>query len=198
MSKLRTPPTIPLCVTLLLLTAVAVKAETPLAVLAHQRQLFLDDFVVAEMHGLSRVMHQPEKRGAVLKPEGALDGEFIQSRSAPMWDPDRQQWVLVYIACTVDRPQWIGPALALSEDGIHWNRPVLDAVEIAGTTNNNRFQPGTDATWPHNALDGVIVSIPRQSRGLYVVSRSKRLCGALTRTRIWSHLSVARYFGNSS
>lgn len=157
MSKLTTPPGISLCVTLLVLTAVAVKAETPLAVLAHQRQLFLDGFVVAEMHGLSRVMHQPEKRGAVLKPEGALDGEFIQSRSAPMWDPDRQQWVLVYIACTVDRPQWIGPALALSEDGIHWNRPVLGAVEIAGTTNNNRFQPGTDATWPHNALDGVIL-----------------------------------------
>ncbi len=32
------------------------------------------------------------------------------------------------------------------------------------------------------------VSIPRQSRGLYVVSRSKRLCGALTRIRKLSHL----------
>jgi hypothetical protein len=29
-----------------------------------------------------------------------------------------------------------------------------------------------------------LVSIPRQSRGLYVVSRSKRLSGALTRPRL--------------
>jgi hypothetical protein len=37
------------------------------------------------------------------------------------------------------------------------------------------------------------VSIPRQSRGLYVVSRSKRLSGALTRPRLMlSRLKAAR------
>ena len=144
-------------ITTLLVTVAAITcAETPLRLPLQQRQLFLDDFIVAEMNGLTRVMHSPEKRGAVLKPQGPLDGEFIQSRSAPMWDPARQRWVMVYIACPLDHPEWIGPCLAFSEDGLHWTRPDLGMVDIGGSANNNRIQPGTDATWQHNALDGVI------------------------------------------
>ena len=43
------------------------------------------------------------------------------------------------------------------------------------------------ARWSSREVAGrlfLLVSIPRQSRGLYVVSRSKRLSGALTRPRL--------------
>jgi hypothetical protein len=52
------------------------------------KQLFLDDQAVEEMKGLRRRMHQPEKKGPVLKADVPSDGEWVQTVSAPMWIPD--------------------------------------------------------------------------------------------------------------
>jgi len=57
-----------------------------------QRQLFLDDFGIARMENLERKMHQPAKKGAVIRPssyEAAL-----QTRSAPAWDPEAKVFKL--------------------------------------------------------------------------------------------------------
>ena len=52
------------------------------------RQLFLDDFIVQRIDGLKRVMHQPVKRGAVIRPDQPWETS-LQTRCSPAWIPRR-------------------------------------------------------------------------------------------------------------
>ena len=76
----------------------------------NQRQLFLDDYNIEEMSGLARTMHQPQKKGAVIRPNW-LEGETsLQTRSAPFWDPLDEVYKLWLIDGTY----------RTSKDGLHW------------------------------------------------------------------------------
>src|SRR5262245_50415585 len=69
----------------------AAEIEVPVG----RRQLFLDDYVVAELQGLKRTLHQPRKLGAVIR--GSTPSETIQIRTAPVWDKDAnvyKLWIL--------------------------------------------------------------------------------------------------------
>lgn len=82
-----------------------------------QRQLFLDDHVVANLRGLRKSLHQPQKRGAVIR--GRTPAETIQTRTAPVWDVDAKVYKIWLLS--TDRPLW------LSDDGLHWRPgPVPD------------------------------------------------------------------------
>ena len=108
------------------------------------KQLFLDDHLVHEMHGLRRTMHQPVKRGAVLKADTPSDGSLVASVSSPMWIPDEGVYKLVY-ECRGDNGGW---ALAVSEDGVHWAKPNLGAMEFEGSKDNNLIDaPGGQRLW---------------------------------------------------
>jgi len=75
-----------------------------------QRQLFLDDQGIASIDNLHRKMHQPTKRGAVIrspKPE-----KTIQTRTAPVWDPHAKVYKLWVLG--IDQNLW------QSEDGLNW------------------------------------------------------------------------------
>ena len=75
-----------------------------------QRQLFLDDYNIEERSGLTRTMHQPQKKGAVIRPNW-LEGETsLQTRSAPLWDPLEKVYKLWLIDGTY----------RTSPDGLHW------------------------------------------------------------------------------
>jgi hypothetical protein len=50
------------------------KDRTAFQVPTGQRQLFLDGLGIADLNGVEKTMHQPEKRGAVLKPDIPSDG----------------------------------------------------------------------------------------------------------------------------
>jgi len=76
---------------------------------AGQRQLFLDDYVVAELAGLKRTLHRPRKSGAVIR---SAAGETIQIRTAPVWDAEANVYKLWLLS--TQRPLWI------SADGLHW------------------------------------------------------------------------------
>src|SRR5207248_171211 len=83
-----------------------------------QAQLFLDDFVIEKMEGLKRTMHQPAKRGAVIR--SRQPGKTLQTRSAPAWDPGKRLYSLWVLG--VDDTFW------QSKDGLHWapgGRPNL-------------------------------------------------------------------------
>lgn len=107
------------------------------------KTLFLDDHHIAEMIGLRRVMHKPEKKGPVFLPRGETDGIRVQTASAPVWVPEENVFKLFYMGFPYRNHGWIpgeiGSALAVSPDGLDWKRPVLNQVEIGGSTNNNRF-----------------------------------------------------------
>ena len=84
-------------------------------------------------------MHQPTKRGAVLKPDIPSDGKLIQVRSAPMWDDQEQVYKMLYRPYPKNSPHRYSAALALSKDGIHWEKPRLGEVELDGSKDNNHI-----------------------------------------------------------
>ena len=93
-------------------------SEDSRSIPAGQRQLFLDDNAIAKIENLKRTLHQPEKRGAVIR--SGNPSQTIQTRTAPVWDPEAKHFKLWVMS--TDEP------LRISADGLHWTagpRPNL-------------------------------------------------------------------------
>ncbi|MEO2031953.1 MAG: hypothetical protein ABGZ35_07690 [Planctomycetaceae bacterium] len=75
-----------------------------------ERQLFLDDHGIVGISNLRRTMHQPAKRGAVIR--SPQPTKTIQTRTAPVWDEKAELYKIWVI--TVDDNLW------QSRDGLHW------------------------------------------------------------------------------
>lgn len=119
------------------------KPATP-PVIGPQRQLFLDDFLIDEMAGLSRTMHQPTKRGPVLTPDSDAGEIALQSRSVPQWNSAKNLWEWWYWGGWACEPY--GPykttQLSLTQyitsaDGVAWHKPSLGLYEWNGSRDNN-------------------------------------------------------------
>ena len=125
----------------------------PIDVPAGQRQLFLDDYCVARIENLDRTMHQPEKKGAVLKPDRPWE-LWIQTRSMPAWDEDQQIYKLWLWTCFA--PGAAAPSFAQSKDGIHWIKPILGQYKAQGSLENNFLAVDPKLHWPANAMPNVV------------------------------------------
>ena len=72
-------------------------AAEPIQVPAGQRQLFLDDHGIARLENRKRTMHQPARRGAVIKLDQPWE-TALQTRCVPAWD-EREKifkiWLIV-------------------------------------------------------------------------------------------------------
>jgi hypothetical protein len=88
----------------------AAAVDEPILIPAGQRQLFLDDHAIDKIENLTRTLHQPEKRGAVIRASNAT--QTIQTRAAPVWDAEARVYKLWVLS--TDQP------LRRSEDGLHW------------------------------------------------------------------------------
>jgi hypothetical protein len=159
-----------------------------------QHELFLDNFIVEKLAGVQRTMHQPEKRGALLRPDIPSDGDLIQVRSAPLWVPEDGLYKLYYLAYARDAKYTVGMALATSEDGIHWQKPVLGEVEVHGSKQNNWITVDPSLAWPDNAMEGVVYDPRDPDPG----RRYKALLGAVNRKPVvspdgihWTRLGTA-------
>ncbi len=107
-------------------------AEEPVPV-GLQKQLFVDDYVVAEKRNLTRELGNVKKVGIVLKPsldtdfhpswkkpDGsrvALDFGYYTSVARNEKDNKFQMWYMAW--------RLAGVGYAESTDGIHWNRPLV-------------------------------------------------------------------------
>ncbi|MBV7336530.1 hypothetical protein KFU94_51530 [Chloroflexi bacterium TSY] len=119
--------------------------ETALRFPNAERQLFLDNADVARIENLRQTMHQPSKKGAVIrrapitrrateKPGGATYRP--QTRSAPAWDPDAQVWKF----WTIGDKQHDEAGFSEyheSRDGLHWYQPIVRQVGVQGSWENN-------------------------------------------------------------
>lgn len=85
-------------------------AEPQFSVPAGQRQLFLDDHGVHKLTNLTRTMHQPRKRGAVIR--APRENQTLQIRTAPAWDPELGRYRIWLHG--LDRNIWE------SRDGVNW------------------------------------------------------------------------------
>ena len=74
-------------------------AGEPLNFPTGQRQLFLDDHGVGQLTNLTRTMHQPEKRGAVIWPNQPWE-RTLQTRAVPAWDQNENIFKLWMITST--------------------------------------------------------------------------------------------------
>ncbi len=83
------------------------QAENHFEVAEGERQLFLDDLGIASIDNLTRTMHPPVKKGAVIRPDPTKGGA-IQTRTAPFWDPDREIFRYMAEGCGKVRMGFIG------------------------------------------------------------------------------------------
>jgi len=84
--------------------------ESTVRLESSERQLFVDDFVIAETVGLRRTLHRPIKKGAVIRPNYPAGEHNVQTRAAPVWDPRAKTYKLVTLGKMYE-----------SRDGLHWS-----------------------------------------------------------------------------
>lgn len=90
--------------------------EEPIDVPCGQRQLFLDNYVVDRIENLEITMHQPRKKGAVLRVDYLTHPTHtIQTRTAPVWDPERGVYKLWALGVGRHGGHFESP------DGLHWS-----------------------------------------------------------------------------
>jgi hypothetical protein len=124
----------------LLVPCAANAAEPDFVLPLGERQLFLDDVDVADTRNLTRTMHRPDKKGAVIRPAASLPVNSIQIRMAPMWHPEKKVWELWDCAASPEDLHAAGKAASgyyQSKDGLHWNKPVVGLIEYRGSKKNN-------------------------------------------------------------
>ena len=115
------------------------------------RQLFVDEFLVAEKHNTALRLHNPIAREAVLRPDHPWEG---QTMTYPCVFRDGDRFRLYYRASGPklgsplrvppgDKAQmvWSYTASAESSDGIHWRKPDFGLVEFQGSRHNNLVWP---------------------------------------------------------
>jgi len=120
-----------------------------------RRQLFLDDHIIERMDGLKRTMHQPVKRGAVIKPDQAWETS-LQTRCSPAWDEKRKRFKLWLITST-NIPGFAGTSYAESKDGVKWTKPILRQTRINGSLENNFLAVVPGHAWPKNGIENVVI-----------------------------------------
>ena len=111
----------------------ATGVEIPVRNESKYKYLFIDDQIVGEIEGLRRQLHQPEKKGIVLKPDQSWEMGSVSAASAPIWVPEEGVYKWVYH----HGKNYSG--LAISKDGINWEKPRLGMVEFDGSKDNNIF-----------------------------------------------------------
>ena len=86
------------------------------------RQLFLDSRALVSEQGTTRTLHPLQKCGPCIT-------GGVQSRSAPLWNPEEERYEWWY-----NGPQ---ARLAISRDGERWEQPSLGLYECDSSTDNN-------------------------------------------------------------
>jgi len=87
-------------------------------------------------------MHQPEKRGAVIRGDYVrYPGCSIQTRSAPVWDPQKQVYKLWVLGVAPTQPgitvQGSFSGYYESKDGLNWSLPIVGEVDFGDNKQNN-------------------------------------------------------------
>ena len=71
---------------------------------AAHKVLFLDDQAIESAIGLRLTLHQPEKQGAIIRPDRSRDQTLVQSSTVPQWNSETDSWEWWYAAFYGDAP----------------------------------------------------------------------------------------------
>lgn len=124
---------VPAVLTLLVATPVLATDSVRIGV---QKQLLVDDYVIAEKHNVARHLGRPQKVGIVMQPSVPTDFDPVQQfpdglpqtggyyefgrRLSVLWNEREQRFQMLYRACGESFTGY-----AESKDGIHWTKPIV-------------------------------------------------------------------------
>jgi hypothetical protein len=148
----------------------AVEKETIIAVSRHP-QLFLDDFLLAEMHFVKRVLKQPTKH-----PDNPLRFEpeyaWERSRMSPgsvLYDGTRKVFRMWY-PVLMDKSKYADNfgyvCYAESPDGIRWRKPMMTLHDFEGRLPTNIVSKGPSRK-ESEALFPSVIKTPHDPSRLY-------------------------------
>ena len=120
-----------------------------------ERQLFLDDHIIERIAGLKRTMHQPAKRGAVIKPDQKWEIS-LQTRCAPTWN-EKQKLFKLWLITSTNIPGLAGTSYVESKDGVNWTKPILRQTTVNGSLENNLLAVVPGDAWPNNGIENVVI-----------------------------------------
>lgn len=123
-------------VTIVLAAANRVSAVDHPIRLGKYRQLFVDDYIIAEMRGVKRVIHKAKRHPAnpLLVPEHPWEGVDLYVYGSVLYVENEKLFKMWYTSWGVNG-MW--GCYATSADGIHWKKPELGLVEFMGAKANN-------------------------------------------------------------
>jgi len=121
-------------------TSVGLAAERPSPIkLGPHRQLFIDDYVIAEMRGVKQVLNQPRKHpgNPLVTAEHPWEGDLVYFYGSVVHDEAQKIFKMWYQGYTLRRGA--RGCYATSRDGIQWDKPQLGLVDFKGSKANNRI-----------------------------------------------------------
>lgn len=154
------------------------------ALIIHGKQLFIDDYVIGELHGVQKTLHQPVKHplNPVLKRDRPSDG-FATAYGTVVFDPqDRRykMWYQVLQGTAKDVPSHkflVG--FATSVDGITWDKPITS--QQAGNNHIIMDPPEPSLGAPGVMLDERDANPQRRFKMMYVADPEAKPSSLSTR-----------------
>ena len=106
-------------------------------------ELFVDDWLIEEMNGVSLQMHSPIPQEVVLEFNQPWEGSISYD---PVVMKEENRYRLWYRGCGSEST-WEDQCTAYAEstDGVHWERPMLGIFEFNGSRDNNIVLQGREA-----------------------------------------------------
>ena len=122
-------------ISVMMILSVTRAVDAELVPVGLQKQLLVDDYVIAEKHNITRELGKPRKMGVVMKasvptdfhptkqfpdgfPETGYNG--VGYRTTVLWNEQEEIFQMLYRASAENLT-----AYAESKDGIHWTKPLI-------------------------------------------------------------------------
>ena len=117
----------------------------PAVLIGSQKELFLDDYLIASMRGIKRVVNQPERYtgNPLLRPKGDWEARSLQQMGV-IYD-SRLGLFRTWYRTNNSTDTQMNMCYAFSRDGLHWDQPELGLVDYEGSTRNNIVMPKRSA-----------------------------------------------------
>lgn len=104
------------------------------------RELFLDDYRIASMENVQRLVHPGEKTKPLIKPTEPWEGNAAYIYGTVLYNEPAGTGYRMWYTAYSDRTYYL--CYATSKDGIHWTKPNLGIIEYKGSKNNNICKVG--------------------------------------------------------
>ncbi|MSP12985.1 MAG: hypothetical protein EXR62_08505 [Chloroflexi bacterium] len=110
--------------------------------IGNQRQLFVDNEIVASLDNVRCVMHMPVKFSGnpILTRQAAWEHVMPYIYGTAMRDPDTGLFKMWYNVITYQEGNTFDLCYATSTDGLHWERPNLGIFDFEGSKDNNLIE----------------------------------------------------------